>query len=378
MTYTLNPTAAQSASSPIASPAKVIKKVTDEQRSGRVTVIDPSDPSIGWRVYFGNGQVHFAQSIEGQMERLNYLIGQHFPQLNQLKSPHIDSDYDWICECWQSHRLPLNLVRQVLSVLTSEALVHLLAMPQAQVDYSSSIGLDPLLLSVPFRQLILPLREDINQWVVLQTSVKSPFQRYTIRQPEDFQSWVQRTAPDHFSPQVLVPLLEQEQCLYEMAMQLNLRIEDLAKALETLLSNGIVGALPYRAIQPTLKPVIACVDDSRTIQQFVKLALEPSGYEVVSLLDPSEALQELVNHQPELILMDIEMPKIDGYELCKMVRQIESLRKTPVVMLTGREGLFDRVRAKMLGCSAYLTKPFNPAEMVALVQKLTHTAPTQA
>jgi twitching motility two-component system response regulator PilG len=113
------------------------------------------------------------------------------------------------------------------------------------------------------------------------------------------------------------------------------------------------------------------VDDSRTIQQFVKLALEPAGYEVLSLTDPTEALGQLLERQPLMILMDIEMPKIDGYELCRMVRQVEALRRVPVVMLTGREGLIDRVRAKMIGCTAYLTKPFNPVEMLELVQKLT-------
>jgi twitching motility two-component system response regulator PilG len=73
--------------------------------------------------------------------------------------------------------------------------------------------------------------------------------------------------------------------------------------------------------------------------------------------------------------MDIEMPKMDGYELCRQARQQEDLRSVPIVMLTGREGIIDRVRAKMAGCTAYLTKPFNPQELLDLVEKLAQAQP---
>ena len=374
MTYTINSGPQRTQKAPIAAPAKVLKKMTDEQRSGKVVVYDPEDPSIGWAVYFGGGQVHYAQSIQGQGYRLNYLLNKHFPQLDMLRcdpveAEHLDSDYRWICDHWQSNHIPLNLVRQVLTTLTTEALIHVLAMPQAKIELSSSIGLDPLLLSVPFRQLILPVRESINHWVVLQTSVKSPFNRFQLTNPLEFDE--NNSGNLSFDFGALKQGIEKGHCLYQLALETGQSIEDLGTFLATPVGNQNLFLEPYQYTEESHQPVIACVDDSQTIQHFVKLALEPSGYDVVSLLDPTEALQVLLDRQPQLILMDIEMPKMDGYELCKMVRQVELLRKTPVVMLTGREGLIDRVRAKMLGTSAYLTKPFNPTEMLALVQKLT-------
>ena len=81
MTYTINSGPQRTQKAPIAAPAKVLKKMTDEQRSGKVVVSDPEDPSISWAVYFGGGQVHYAQSIQGQGYRLNYMLNKHFPQL---------------------------------------------------------------------------------------------------------------------------------------------------------------------------------------------------------------------------------------------------------------------------------------------------------
>ncbi|NJN24058.1 MAG: response regulator [Acaryochloridaceae cyanobacterium RL_2_7] len=372
MTYTINSGRKKSKAPSL--PQQSLKEMTDEQRSGKVIVSDPDDPSIGWAIYFGGGQVHYAHSTQGQGFRLNYLLQKYFPQLEILRcdaieAEHLDSDYRWICDHWQANHIPLNVVRQVLTTLTTEALIHVLAMPQAKIELSSSIGLDPLLLSVPFRQLILPVRESINHWVVLQSAVKSPFNRFQMTNPFDFNEAGTDNLP--FALETLKDGIENGHCLYQLAQATELSIEDLGSFLATPIGNQNLFLEPFQYIEECHQPAIACVDDSQTIQHFVKLALEPSGYDVISLLDPTEALKVLLDRQPQLILMDIEMPKMDGYELCKMVRQVEILRKTPVVMLTGREGLIDRVRAKMLGTSAYLTKPFNPTEMLALVQKLT-------
>lgn len=371
MTYTSSKQSVQSQASPMLSPAKVLKKVTDEQRAGKLTIEHPQDPSLVWRVYFSAGQIHYAHSLHGKAERLNYLLKQYFPQLAQLQMSGGDMDYQWICQCWQTQNIPLNLIRQVIMTFTQEALTQILAMPTAKLEFEASVGLDPLLVSVPFRQLILPARDAINDWAQLQLSIASPFQRLTLENQEAFLAWLWQTSEEHPQLDNIGPLLEAHQCLYSIAAELQVEVLALAKILDIPVRKEILRVKPLQVFEAEKRPLVACVDDSRTIQQFVKLALEPAGYEVLSLTDPTEALGQLLERQPLMILMDIEMPKIDGYELCRMVRQVEALRRVPVVMLTGREGLIDRVRAKMIGCTAYLTKPFNPVEMLELVQKLT-------
>lgn len=146
---------------------------------------------------------------------------------------------------------------------------------------------------------------------------------------------------------------------------------ELATFLQPLVSTGVVGVNPYRNPQNDQRPIIACIDDSKTVQRNVKLVLEASGYQVLELMEPVRALTTLVRNKPVLILMDISMPEIDGYELYKMLRQSSGLREIPIVMLTGRDGLIDRIRARMVGATDYMPKPFNPNELLAIVQKLT-------
>jgi twitching motility two-component system response regulator PilG len=104
--------------------------------------------------------------------------------------------------------------------------------------------------------------------------------------------------------------------------------------------------------------------------------LEVSGYDVLGITEPTQALTALVRQRPAVILMDVNMPDIDGYELCSMLRQSRQLRDIPIVMLTGRDGILDRLRAKTLGVEYYLTKPFNPDRLVESIQKAVEAAAT--
>jgi twitching motility two-component system response regulator PilG len=128
--------------------------------------------------------------------------------------------------------------------------------------------------------------------------------------------------------------------------------------------------------EPSPRLTIACIDDSKTVQKHVKGVLEVSGYDVLGITEPTQALTALVRQRPAVILMDVNMPDIDGYELCSMLRQSRQLRDIPIVMLTGRDGILDRLRAKTLGVEYYLTKPFNPDRLVESIQKAVEAAAT--
>ncbi len=372
MTYAPATHPAQQQDAPRVSPTKALHKVISEQRPGRMTITDPVDPSIGWRVYFGDGQIHFAESTVGRQDRLPYVLRQHFPDLAPMQwSEQGTSDYPLLCQLWQSQGWPLNHFRQMLALLTQEALIQMLAIPQAALKYETKIGLDPLLLSAPFRQLVLPMRDTLTRWTQLRPQVSSPLQRLQLVDRNALLNFIWTDKKELQFLQDAVGLLEENLSLYQLAFKLKQDVQTLAIALHPLIAHGVITATPYRQIQASNLTRIACVDDSKTIQQFVKFALESSGYEVLPILDPTHAVSALADAPPQLILMDIEMPHMDGYELCRRVRQIDAFKEIPIVMLTGREGIIDRVRARMSGCSAYLTKPFNPQELLALIQKMT-------
>lgn len=119
-----------------------------------------------------------------------------------------------------------------------------------------------------------------------------------------------------------------------------------------------------------LRPIVACIDDSKTVQRQVQMTLEPAGYQVFSITDPTTSLTELVRKKPVLILLDINMPGIDGRELCVKLRRSRILKDIPIVMLTGANKEIDRTLAKFVGANDYITKPFDPNELIRVVKKL--------
>ena len=112
------------------------------------------------------------------------------------------------------------------------------------------------------------------------------------------------------------------------------------------------------------------MDDSKSVQFQVKKILETVGYRVLSIPEPTRALTALVRYQPILILMDINMPELNGFELCEMLQRSRKLKNIPVVMLTGKEGIINQLRAKWLGVMHYLKKPFEPQELIEVVNSV--------
>jgi twitching motility two-component system response regulator PilG len=147
------------------------------------------------------------------------------------------------------------------------------------------------------------------------------------------------------------------------------------KTLEVLpLATNLEPAINLELNQPSNKPLIACIDDSHTVQRQVKMVLESSGFQVLGITDPTSCLTSLIRQKPALILMDITMPEIDGYELCNMLRQSRHMRNVPIIMFTGREGIIDRVRAQFVGANDYITKPVNTNKLISKVQQLIQTS----
>ncbi len=100
------------------------------------------------------------------------------------------------------------------------------------------------------------------------------------------------------------------------------------------------------------------VDDSETIRRSAEIFLKQSGFEVILSSDGFDALAKICDHHPDLILVDIMMPKLDGYQTCHIVKQNPAYANTPIIMLSSKDGVFDRARGRIAGSDQYLTKPF--------------------
>ncbi len=113
---------------------------------------------------------------------------------------------------------------------------------------------------------------------------------------------------------------------------------------------------------------ILVVDDSPTVRKLISSKLEKCGHEVVCAVDGLDALEKLNGMSPDLILLDITMPRMDGYQVCKLIRNNADMKDVPVVMISGKDGFFDKVRGRMAGTTDYITKPFGPETLMKTVE----------
>jgi len=113
---------------------------------------------------------------------------------------------------------------------------------------------------------------------------------------------------------------------------------------------------------------VLLIDDSRTIRRSAETMLTREGCEVITATDGFEALALIHRHEPNLIFVDIMMPRLDGYQTCAIIKNNERFRSVPVIMLTSKDGLFDKARGRIVGSDHYLTKPFTRDELLNAVR----------
>lgn len=116
---------------------------------------------------------------------------------------------------------------------------------------------------------------------------------------------------------------------------------------------------------------VMVIDDSNTIRRSAEIFLGKSGAKVVVAEDGFDALSKIADHQPDVIFCDILMPRLDGYQTCAMIKKSSRFKKIPVVMLSSKDGLFDRARGRLVGSDRYLTKPFTKDSLLQTVAEFT-------
>jgi chemotaxis family two-component system response regulator PixG len=177
-------------------------------------------------------------------------------------------------------------------------------------------------------------------------------------------------------------LLNGQSTLRDLAAKTQRQVLEIATSLLPYIQTGVVELvdLPDLSVpinsspQPTSprqatasKPVIACIDDSPLVCEILAKIAAEANCECVKILDPLRAIATLLQHQPDLIFLDLIMPNLNGYEICTRLRKMSAFRNTPIVLLSGN--LIDRVRAKVVGASECLDKPVNPETVLKLIDK---------
>ena len=122
---------------------------------------------------------------------------------------------------------------------------------------------------------------------------------------------------------------------------------------------------------------VMVIDDSKTIRRTAETLLQKAGCEVITAVDGFSALAMITDHKPDIIFVDVMMPRLDGYQTCALIKHNHTFKKTPVIMLTSKDGLFDRARGRIVGSDQYLTKPFTRDELLDAVRNHRQSAATE-
>ena len=116
---------------------------------------------------------------------------------------------------------------------------------------------------------------------------------------------------------------------------------------------------------------VLVVDDSATIRRTAMALLTKEGYAVITAEDGFDALSKVVDHLPDIVLLDIMMPRLDGYQTCAVIKNNAAFRHIPVIMLSSKDGVFDKARGKLVGSESFVTKPFTRDELLETIRQHT-------
>lgn len=392
-------------------PFQLLVEKSQQAWSGCMTIAEPKDDSVGWLIYWAVGKIQYATSTTGKQDRLLYLWQQFNPPTNcpTLKPEYCE--YSQLSEWLNAKKISDLDISQLLFKFTQEALIQVASINQTTVQLEENFTLDKSITEFAWEQF--NLKSEVNKWIPVRSYLGSPFSRLILEQSNSlrfFKIWKKLYDNPELADLAnakklssLVAIFAQKKSFYYLASQVKINPLKFAYYLKPSIEQNIVSLLPYQqnittpqtktnseltkvtnsnrqqpspnqpanSINKKLdeQPLIACIDDSKTVQKQVKMILEAIGYQVIAITDPTAALRGLSHQQPVLILMDINMPNINGYDLCSMLRKSYKFQAIPIVMLTGRDGVIDRMRAKFVGSSDYLTKPFEPSQLVKMVNK---------
>ncbi|MEE3715507.1 response regulator [Tumidithrix elongata RA019] len=340
----------------------IIRLIEYGQRSGELLI--ESSTGQFWYIFFCNGEIVYATDPDSNLTRLrDYLFGlrldRAFEQVMTSKLGINVLEYGQIWSLLESNILSTKQAIAIVENMVSEVLFDVLSLHKGTFVFEMGSALSPQLTSIKFSAIASDIVRQIQVWKQFHPYIQSPHQFPIQLQPE---------AIPHLSHWI-----DGKTSIRQLARYSGQSTFKIAEVIYTAIGNGLVS---MASVIPTVpekikleSPRIICIDDSMTICRTVEYILHNHGYQVAAVSSPTKALSLVFQLKPNLILCDITMPDIDGYELCAMLRKSSIFSQTPIIMLTGKDGFIDRVKARMVGATEYLTKPFGEKELLTIVEK---------
>lgn len=332
-----------------------------------------------WFVFFLNGQIIYAGDARSDLSRLrDYLRRYHLEEsLSSVDTGGAIAttnapEYGHLWALLEQRILTPAQARSIIHSMVRETLFDLLSLHQGSFIFEIGSPLAPQLTTLEIGPLLARIMTQVQAWKQFHPHIQSPDQVLLVADGDRLRESVKET-----TIATLSDWIDGHTSIRQISRHLNRDLITVAKALYPYIKQGIVQlAAPAPTTPPTKPkttthtpvPRIVCIDDGTSIRKAIEHILRDHGYEATSIGNPLKALSLLFQLKPDLILCDISMPELDGYEICAMLRTSTAFRQTPIIMLTGRDGFIDRVRARIVGATDYLTKPFGEQELLTLVE----------
>jgi two-component system, chemotaxis family, response regulator PixG len=367
---------------------RLFRSLKQLQLTGQLVLKDTR--SQEWVLYIYMGRIVYATGGSHTVRRWKRSLAIHAPKvaaspisLQASTAPEEDSlaqcwEYQVLCQSVAQGKLSREEAGRVIRVIAIEVLCDIAQAKQVSYQVQSGTTLSTKLTLIDAEQAVVEAQKVWDAWCGAKVADRSPNSVPVIRHPQQLQ---EQTSPAIY--QVLSRLLDGQQTLRDLSVKMKRDVVEVTCSLLPYIQLGLIDLvaipdLPPPAMPRTpnpakavtgLRPLVACIDDSPFICQSMAKVLTQANYRFVAINDPMRAIAVLLARKPNLIFLDLVMPSTNGYEICSQLRKLSYFRDTPIVILTGHDGIVDRVRAKLVGASDFLSKPADAETVLSVIRK---------
>jgi chemotaxis family two-component system response regulator PixG len=357
------------------------------QYNGRLTI--QSHQGKAWNFYYRLGQLVWATGGNHPHRRLRRNIAYSCPHLDIKKINLGDTSIDYWDYCCledlgknnqvskiQINDIVMNIISEVLFDLVQEINLSSLTCtyePAAPI-------LDLTMISTSTNMFLQQVQISWNNWANAGLANISPDLAPVLKQPEALRRYV---SPSVFNK--LAQLINGKHTLSDLAVEMKQSVLQITQSLLPFIRKGIAELVLVpdsplinssrdrdsigRIYKQSPIPLIACVDDSPQICGIMEQIITAQGMKFIGIQNSAAALPILLENKPDLIFLDLIMPSVNGFELCAHLRRVSLFSNTPIVILTGSDGIFDQVKSKVFGATDFITKPITQNKAIAVIDK---------